>query len=376
MRALRFTRSLRTLAMLAIVFPCAAKSQSTGPLYQITGDRKDWEAWFDHGMKVLRQSTQEAEESFQWAMQLDPTRAEPLFAFYAVRMIRIPRQRTVQYLRGEQEAMKDPEILRADSARTRALMRNPLVHRGLEAVIFDELPGQFRDDRDTRAWLSYSNGDLLRAIELHTSSIERLGARARWVYFDRALAYAAAGNRRAALGDLRTLLTAMRADDDAGTVTFYRSKHFLLYMIGVLQVAGNNLEGAKTSYGESLVEDASFAYAHAGLAQIARAQRRFQDAVDELTMAIELAPSDGVLYHTRAANLLSLNRSADAAVDFQRARELEPRWPAPVYGLGQVAERQQRTADARALFVQFVEMAPAADPQARQLRQRLGLGGS
>lgn len=341
-------------------------------MFRVQGDAKDWEAWFDHGARVMRQAPREAAEAFAWAAELEPSRAEPLFAWYAATMVRLPRERTVQYLRNDPEALRDPMVRAADTARTRALMRNPFVHRGLEAVMFDILPGRFAEDRDTRAWVAYSNGELPRAVTLHTSTIDRLGARARWQLFDRALAYVAAGNRRAALLDLQRLLDAVRADEERGPVTFYRSKHFLLHMIATLQAAGGDLEGAKTTFGEALVEDAGFAYAHAGLAHVARAQQRFGDAVDALTMAIELAPGDAVLYQARGASLLSQAQLDEALADFRRAQQMQPHWPAPVLAQAQVLERQRKTDEARALFHRYVEMAPANDAQARAIRQRIG----
>lgn len=365
----------RLLLLLALL--CGASrvtAQVTQPLFTVEGDPKHWESWFDHGVKVLRVAPRDAAQAFAWASRLDPTRGEPYFAFYAASMLVLPRERTVQYLRAEEIAMRDPGVLAADSARTLGLIRNPSVHRGLEAVMFDVLPGSFRDDRDTRAWVAYSNGELQQAIQLYTRTIDRLGPRARWQLFDRALAYSAAGNSRAALQDLRQLLTAVRADEERGAVTFYRSKHFLLYMIGTLQTRLNDLAGAQASFAEALVEDASFAYAHAGIAQIARAQQRYSDAVDALTLAIELAPGDAVLHQSRGASLLSQSRLADAAADFQRAAELQPLWPAPVLAMAQVADRQRKDAEARALYARFLQLAPAEDPQARTVRQRLGTG--
>jgi len=187
-------------SFLALLVCCSAAGAAAQPapapgqpMFTVGGDAKHWESWFDHGVRVMRDAPREASIAFAWASRLDPTRAEPYFALYAASMVRLPRERTVQYFRGEETALRDPAVLAADSARTLGLMRDPVVHRGLEAVMFDLLPGTFRDDRDTRAWIAYSNGDLVRAVSLHTRTIDRLGERARWQRFDRALAYAASG---------------------------------------------------------------------------------------------------------------------------------------------------------------------------------------
>lgn len=375
MRTLALAVAMLGVATVAVAQTADQAAPPTAPRVRgFTGDPRDWESWFDHGVRVLRVAPREAAAAFAWSARLDPTRAEPHFAFYAATMLVLPRERTVQYFRGDAEAMGDPRVLAADSARTLGLMRNPLVHRGLEAVMFDALPGSFRDDRDTRAWIAYSNGELLQAVRLHTRTIDRLGERARWQLFDRALAYAASGDSRAALQDLRRLHEALKTDEESASVTFYRSKHFLLQMIGTLQLRNSDVTGAQASFAEALVEDASFAYAHAGLAQVARAQQRFGDAVEALNLAIELNDRDAVFYHARGASQLSLSNFAEALADFRRAAELQPLWPAPVLAQAMVLERQRQDEGARTLYLRYLEMAPASDPQARSIRQRLGVG--
>lgn len=120
----------------------------------------------------------------------------------------------------------------------------------------------------------------------------------------------------------------------------------------------------------AVVEDASFAYAHAGLATIARLQREPGRAVDALGLAVELAPGDPVLRQERGELLLTLQRLPEAAADFTRAAELEPFWPAPVLGLARVREREGQGDAATTLYRRFVGMAPADDAQAAALRQR------
>lgn len=352
----------------------SADAQQGRPLLPIEGDPNHWETYFDYGVKFLRSNPRDAETAFGWASRLDPTRAEPLFGLYAATFLRLQGAMTTRYLSGDQETLRDPSVRSADSARSMALLRNGFVHRGLEAVMIDRLPGRFSESRDTRAWIAYSNGEFLRAIELYSASIERQGARARWIYYDRALAYAAMNDRRRALADLRTLLERVRADESTGPVTFYQSKHFLLHLIATLQMSMSNLDGARTSFQEALVEDASFAYAHVGLAQIARAQQRNAEATDALTLALDLAPSDGTIWNFRAVTQFSQAQHEAAFADAERASKLLPEWPAPVYLMGQIRERQGRSADARQHYSKFIAMAPANDAQARALRQRLGLG--
>ncbi len=365
-------KALRRAALLCAIIGTDARAQ-TRPLLNIPGDLKSWESYFDYGVKVLREAPLEAEIAFDWASRLDPTRAEPLFAKYAATFLRLPHPLTIRYLSGEAETLRDTSVQSADSARAMALLRNPFVHRGLEAVMYDRLPGNFSDSRDTRAWLAYSTGDFARALSLYTRSIDRAGARARWERYDRALVYAAMGDRRRTLEDLRMLLELVRADEEKATVTFYRSKHFLLHMIGNLELAGRNLPGARTAFQEALLEDASFAYGHVGLAHVARAEQKHADAAESLTSALDLAPNDGTVWNFLAMTRFSQSQYEAAATAAARAAALLPLWPSPVYIMAQARERQGRQTEARELYTKFVAMAPANDAQARAVRQRLGL---
>lgn len=336
-----------------------------------SGDPKSWESYFDWGAKNFRQMPTAAEQAFTYASRLDPSRAEPHFARYAAFFAR-SRDETIRgYFRGDEATLRRPDVLAADSARTRALMRNPFVHRGLEILIFDGRPGGFSDDRDTRAWIAYSNSEFKKAVDLLTFSIERSRPGARWRRFDRSLAYVAMGDNRRALADVRALLEEVRAQDDLGTVSFYESKHFLLYMIGLLHYSLREHGEARTAFQEALLEDASFAYANAGLAAISLVERKNSQAEAEYSLAVELAPEDGVLRLWYAQVLFDLRRYGDAEAQVDRAIALEPLWPAPRHLLGRIRERQGRNDEAHEAWRKYIDMSPANDASASALRIRL-----
>lgn len=384
---IRMTRSLRrtlrrefqeslavalAIGLGAVAFaiaPLAAQPMERPPIPE--GDIKSWEPYFDRGVKIFRETPTAAQQLFYWSSKLDPSRAEPLFARYAAFFMHTREEHVRGYFRGDEDVLRRPEIQAADSLRAIALMRNPFVHRGLEILIFDRLPGSFADDRSTRAWIAYSNGEFAKAIDLLTTMIERGRPEARWRRFDRALAYVAMGDNRSALIDLRKMLEVLRAQDDRGAVTFYQSKHFLLYMIGMLHLSMRDYESARTAFQESLVEDASFAYGNSGLAAVSRVQRNNVQAESEYSLAVELAPSDGVLRLWHAQVLFDLQRYADADAEVVKAIALEPLWPTPLHLLGRIRERQGREAEAYDAWAKYVAMAPAGDAAARALKPRL-----
>jgi tetratricopeptide (TPR) repeat protein len=368
-------RTVRVLAMVAVaLLPLVARAQAPEPprpQLPVGSDPRFWEPYFDVGVRVFKQTPISAAGAFYWASKLDPTRAEPLFARYAAFFAHTKQEDVLSYFRAQESILTRPDILKADSLRLLALMRNPFVHRGLEILIFDRMPGSFSDDRDTRAWIAYSNGEFSKAVDLLTRTIERQGRRSRWKRFDRALAYAAMGDAKNALVDLRALLDELRAEDEKGALTIYTSKHFVLYMIGMLHTSMRDYASARTAFQESLLEDAAFAYGNAGLAAISRIQRNNAQAADEYALAVDLAPQDGVLRFWRAQVLFDLQRWADAERELAVARTLEPYWPAPHFLHGRLLEKLGKETEAFEAYAKFVALAPANDTPANAIRARI-----
>lgn len=341
------------------------------PALPAGADPNDWQAYFDLGVQAFRKDAEVAAAAFYWASRIDPTRAEPYFARWATILQRTKHETVGAYLRGDASTTRQPAFVEADSLRDLALVRNPFVHRGLEVSYFDGLPGRFAEDRDTRAWIAYGNGDFARAIQLLTLSIDRKGKNSLWLRYDRATAAVMAGDLPLALSDLTTLVSELRAQDEKQAVTFYRSKHLLLHMIGMIHREMRNVPAARTAFGEALVENAGFAYASAELGAIARAQRQPAAAADHYATAVGLAPADGVLKFQYAEVLFGLRQPAGAAAQLREAIRLEPYYAAPRHLLGRVLESQADTAGAFRCYEAFVALAPASNTQARALRVRL-----
>lgn len=364
-------------SILSIVPPLPAQggpsAEPVRPAVPPGSDAKSWEPYFDLGAKLLKSQPSAAADAFYWATRFDPARAEPLFARYSAFFVLAKQEDAVAYFRSEPAILRRPDIVAADSLRSLALMRNPFVHRGLEILIFDRMPGNFSDSRDTRAWIAYSNGEFAKAIDLHSGIITRDGEKAMWRRYDRALAYVAANQLPLALADLRGLVEALRAQDAKETVVLYRSKHFLLYMIGMILTQQRNYAEARTAFQEALLEDAAFAYGNAGLAALSRVQRNPTQAAGEYALAVELAPNDGVLRQQYGQVLIDLQRYEGAVEQLQRAVALEPHWALPHLYLGRAREKQGKMEDAFAHFERFVALSPANDSQAKAIKLRLDL---
>ncbi len=372
------TLSLLLIAsILGVAAPLSAQGATGAEPFRLAvpngSDPKSWEPYFDLGVKLMKSQPSAAADAFYWATRYDPARAEPLFARYAAFFVLAKQEDAVAYFRSEPSILRRPDVLAADSLRSLALMRNPFVHRGLEILIFDRMPGTFSDSRDTRAWIAYSNGEFPKAIDLHTGTINREGEKALWLRYDRALAYVAANQLPLALADLRGLVEALRAQDAKQTVVLYRSKHFLLYMIGMILTQQRNYVEARTAFQEALLEDAAFAYGNAGLAALSRVQRNPTQAASEYALAVELAPNDGVLRAQYGQVLVDLQRYEGAVEQLQRATTLEPYWALPHLYLGRAREKQGNMDEAFKHYERFVALSTANDSQAKAIKLRLDL---
>ncbi len=363
------------VCLLVLLAPAAIGAQADPPRPGLPAgsDGNDWELYFDRGVLLFQKSPMDAAPYFHWASRIDPSRAEPYFARWANYLFRADNEEVYDYIRGEESLWRKPAFLAADSLRVRAFMRNPFVHRALEVLVYDRLPGEFSASRDTRAWLAYTEGKFSQALGLAARSVERGGPRALGSRYDRALIAVAAGEMTLALTDLRTLVDELRKLDEKQMVRFYASKEQLLYMIGLLHNQLGDRVAARAAFGEALVEDAAFAYGYAGLAAMSRVGRQHAQAATEYAQAIELAPDDGHLRLLQAQTLFDLQRYEPAAIELERAIALEPWYAAPQYLMGRVRERQGREADAIRHYERFVALASQKDPIAKNMRFRLEL---
>ncbi len=362
-------------ATLPIAPPAAAQLPDAELAVVLTsGDPRSWEPYFDLGVARFAKLPRESASAFLVASQLDPSRAEPLFGRWATALMFLKLEDLARYFRYDGAVLRRPDIVVADSLRALALARNPFVHRGLEIHVYDRFPGDFSDRRDVRAWIAYSNGEFKRAIDLHSRSIDQNIKDAVFRRYDRALAYVASGNLAAALEDLQVLLTALRREDQqAAELVRYQSKHAILYMIGRIHLEMRKYDAARTAFGEALVEDAGYAYAHLGMAWVSRALRQNDRAAEEFAFAIDLAPNDGYLRYQHALALFDLQRFEGTGRELEKAMELEPRWAAPVAFLGRLRERQGRLDEAFTHYARYVEMSPGSDATAKTLKMRIDL---
>jgi len=358
-------------SLIAARTPAYAQELQGAPLAR-DADARSWEAHFDAGVAVIRKQPDLALVSFEIASRLDPTRAEPLFARFVAFWMTNSIEDFIAWRQGNEIQRRRPEVRAADSLFALSLQRNPFVHRGLEILLYDRMPGRFRVDRDTRAWVAYSTGNFVEAVKLHTQTIDRNPKEGLWQRYDRALSLVMANNLQGAQSDIEAIIEELRRQEaSAEELSYYRSKHALLHMLGLLQVQRGDLATARATFGDALVENAGFAYAQAAMANVSRMERKHRDAVTEFSLALELAPDDAVLRWQHAQALFDAGRYDASVAEATIATEREPLWAAPYLVIGRARERQRRTEPMTAAYAAYIARAPESDPTARSLRQRV-----
>jgi tetratricopeptide (TPR) repeat protein len=362
-------RSLIVLALACWPAVMPAQAEPHRPALRAAADTNDWEACFDAGVAKLRREPAEAEAAFYWASRLAPDRAEPLYGRWVAFWMR-DRDRWIDYLLERRDVLRKPEVIRADSLRYRAYLRNPFVHQGLSVLLFDQLPGEWRTDPATRGMIAYAAADFPTAVDLFARALARDSVKQRWVRSVRASALVSLGRLDEALAEMNALLRALRKEDTV-VMRSYESKELVLYAIGLLQASRGRNAPARDAFRQALVENLAFAPAHRYLAMLARGARDTGGALAELAQAVELDGGDPVLRFEYGDALLSADKPAEAIAQLRLATAAEPWWAGPRYVLAGALEQAGVKDSALAEYRLFVARAPRSDIRLGPARARI-----
>jgi tetratricopeptide (TPR) repeat protein len=323
------------------------------------------------GMARLSKDPETAAAAFHWARRIDPSLAD---AFYSERIARhlSDTRQLGDYLVRNRSVMRRKEILEIDSLQIEALIRNPMLNprldRAMLELFVDNATGQSnmidwdRSDPSNAAWLAMSNGEYARAAELYGKAVKRYKT-AYGYHLDRALAFFLSMQPDSSLAALDAYIEASRKDEKKEVVFVYQSKALAEYTIGWVNDRMGRSDKAKEAYGRALTEDLSFAMAHSALGDLARAAGDTATSLLEYDLAVQLRGEDPFLRLHYGNALLAAGRAEDAAVQFEKAVELEPFYALPWFALGKASEALGRKARAIEAYQGFV------------LRAHGGLGG-
>jgi Flp pilus assembly protein TadD len=363
----RPTRALYAFGVLALLLchPAAGGAQlergapPERPQLSRRADPNDWNAYFDRGVELLRREQGGgAGAAFYWAARLEPSRGEPLYGEWVAFWMR-DYTRWTSYLARDPKLMASPEVALADSLRWTARMRNPLLHQGLEILLYDRMPGYWEGDNYTRGVLAYSAADFRVALRYLGRAVNQ-GTRRGWARQIRAQAFSATAQYDSALAEVALLRAAMEGDDGAALAP-YESKALLDYASSLLHLAARNPEAARQAAERALAEDLSFYPAHDVLGQLALSRGEVDRAVAHFSDALLVAPGDAVMHYRHGMALMAAGRAADAAVALRETVRLEPHYAAARLQLGRALDLAGDAKGALAAYGAYLSRAPRAD---------------
>jgi tetratricopeptide (TPR) repeat protein len=139
----------------------------------------------------------------------------------------------------------------------------------------------------------------------------------------------------------------------------------------ILQAAGRSSE-AIAMFKEVLNNDIGFYMANVRLANIYEAAKDYPRAVQERLNAANVNPDDASLLTDLGVTLGKAGMMPQAETRLQAAADANPRDTRSLYWLGIAQQELGKTAEARASFTRFVELAPSRyQPQVAMAKDRL-----
>jgi tetratricopeptide (TPR) repeat protein len=328
-------------------------------------DPNSWESYFDLGMRLVPRMAAQAEAAFYWASRLDPSRGEPLYGRWGAFHLK-DIGRWERYRADDPRVLERNDVRGADSLRWHAYRRNPFVHRGLDLLLVDQLPGRWGDDRATQAWMSYGTANFARAAE----QFDRLAGRNPRFAFMAVLANVSAQRFPEATVHLDSLLARARREETRRLVRPDESKEMFEYALGLLHLVRGNKAEAAAALQRSLLENLAFYPARMQLGEMALAEGRVDEAVDELQQAAEIAPEDGYLQYRLGTALLRAGKAAEAVSALRSASRLEPYYAAVDFLLGSALERTGDTSAAKEAYSRYLLRAPLDAKLEREQTER------
>jgi tetratricopeptide (TPR) repeat protein len=144
------------------------------------------------------------------------------------------------------------------------------------------------------------------------------------------------------------------------------------YLLAFMKQRAGQFNEAIDLYRKALENDLGLYMAHVQLAQIYEDHNMFPQAVAERRAAINANPDDPSLETDLGRTLARAGQWIDAEQALQQAVAGNPRDPRPHYFLGIIEQHQNKTAEARTAFRDFIALAPSRyAPQVADARQRL-----
>lgn len=344
-------------------------------------DTNDANAYYRFGVSQLPGYPRRASDAFFWATRLNPALAEAWYGRWAAQSLEQDAPphgwygRVIVWLPSPGE---DPALRQIDSLRTKALLRNPLLHLRLDAMVIKAWATRAgigeealydSEDKALRAWMEYSEGHFQNAERLYALAIrERPGYYE--LRLERAHAFLLHLQFDSALREMQVYLDAGRRDPGELAVRAAEMRQLTEFTIGGIEEAKGDLPAARAMYTQMVSASGAFPPAHAALARIALAQGDTAVALQEYQLAT-LQPDPPTCYDFGVL-LLRRNQGAEAAVQLRRAIAADSDYVPPYLTLAYLEETGGSDSLAAEFYRRFIARAPRTlGPQIAAARRLL-----
>jgi Tfp pilus assembly protein PilF len=356
---------------LAAGLAAAAPAQEPSRRLKLSADAdtNDPNAYYQHGLAIIRDKPRMAAQAFYWAHRLAPDWPDPLYG-QSLALLLDQRGLLPKYLEGGRGAAKSKDLRASDSLFRAALALNPFVYRRFDRMLFDayieivgrryrSVAGQPPDNGGLRfafereilgspflaGWMAFAQGHFVEATQAYTAALERAPSKAE-VLVSRARAEFLMLAYPAALSDLTEALAELRRTEEEDLAPFYDSKALLEYSVGVVHQRMGNQTEAREAFARALQEDLSYYQAHVQMGAMALAGGDTAAAVSEYELATQIQSQDPVVQYRLGALFLGLHQHEAAATHFKTAIAAEPLYAPPYASLGGIYDRWGQPSDA------------------------------
>ena len=218
--------------------------------------------------------------------------------------------------------------------------------------------------------MAHADGDMDLSLELYASAMKREKEKS-WYQIQRARIFGRLARSDSAISQFQSALTELRARDAKELVILYNSKAVLEHSIAVMLEQKDDVAGAREAYGRALQEDLSYYPAHLRLGLLATTSGDTTTSVNELDLAVQIAPDEPFLRLMFASTLITMGQLDKALPQLQKAVEVEPHFAIPYVALAQLLERKGDGPGALKAYNDFFAHAARNHPHAPMMKTRL-----
>lgn len=399
---IRLLLLLSVVSIFSVVSAAAVQAprEPKRPRLDSGADTNDAVVYYNRGMALLDRDPEGASRAFYWATRLDPTWAKALYARRIAGYMAEPRF-LVRYLDGDRKAVESAEARRLDSLEGRAQRISPFFERDLDKLFYvhyfitaieegsrqhgGQLEGGERMELEflieqalrsnevspwLRAHLYQSERQFPQALSLFRSALRDTRDKVP-IHVDLAQLFFATGEYDSSLAHLQAAEDVLGQRDADRLVRVYESREILEHAIAVIHERRGDLAAAREAYGRALQENLSYYPGHVRLGLLAFAAGDTAQAVQELGLAVEVAPAEVFARVTYGALLAQIGRSEEALPQLRKATELEPYYAVSYYLLGRVEDAAGQHADAITDYRAFLARASRRHPSRDEVTRRV-----